>query len=90
MRSICTGMALPRALSAARFNADLLKLRLRSSASWVSLPNHELIVPLINCAETPNRNTPGSTATSVNIPERRLAICEPNTPSRLSFNSNMT
>lgn len=90
MRSICTGTALLTALSAAKSSADLLKLRLRSRASWVSLPNHELIVPLINCAEMPNRNKPGSTATSVNIPERRLAICEPNTPLRLSFNSNMT
>jgi hypothetical protein len=39
---------------------------------------------LMNCAEMPNRNTPGNTATSVNIPDSRRAICEPNTPLLLS------
>ncbi|SKO65520.1 Uncharacterised protein [Mycobacteroides abscessus subsp. massiliense] len=72
-------MALLTALSTAKLSADLLKFKLRSRASWVSLPNQELIVPLINWAEIPNKNTPGNTATKVNIPDSRRAICEPNT-----------
>ena len=71
-------------LSSDKFSADLLRLRLRSSASWVSLPNHESMLLVMNCADTPKRNTPGSTATKVNMPASRRAICEPNMPRRLS------
>ena len=81
----CTWMAvaLRRLLSSDKSNADLLKLRLRLSASAVSLPNQESMLWLINCADTPNKNRPGNTATSVNIIAKRRAICEPNSCRRL-------
>ena len=88
MISTCKAAACSMVLSRVLSSADLLSVRLLSSACAVSLPNQELMLYEMNCAETPNRNNPGRTAIRVNIRARRRVRREPNMLWRLCRSSS--
>ena len=79
IKSICTGVALLTALSTAKFSADLLKFKLRSWASWVSLPNQRINRTVNKLGGNTEQKHARQYGNQGKHPDSRRAICEPNT-----------